>query len=1070
MFRMRNKIKDTCMSFRFNRFSIKTLLLIVIASVCIATGGMYSFADDSGETAAVQTQNDEPGKEVSKKGIQIVDGNYPLLVDIQDIGVSYGFLNFFYNELVSSEPTGYSYTYKGQTYYYNADKVALYDNTISSLTNAGISIVAAVVNGYNKDFPQLRYPGVDFNDGTQYYAFNAVTEEGINLIESCTYFLAERYNGGDRGKVVDWVIGNEVNDNLQYNYLKPREGSSYVAEYYKQFKMFYNVIKEINPDAEVYIPLEHRWQTANTMTDYGARWFLEEFNRNEKKDQQMDWGVAWHPYPYPLGDPDTLDDGDEPTTDTDGSPTYGGEVTMDEYTPLVSMKNIDILTDYFTKNLLTQSGQVRSIIVSEVGYTSYSVICGQNEAKQAANIAYSYYKAESNPYIKAFIIRAHRDISEGSPYFQFGLRYKTEIPKLSYEMFKYMDTTDSLEYTQFALDVLGIDSWNEVIDNFEADMFAQMKSIDHGGVFRNADSLVPQEAVQLRGGTDIWDMNQDDAIYSSRVRYFDSLDLSNVPYLCVGINLDKAAVLRIRVTSKDHIYDAYGSLTAGDGQYIYTDLSGWKYRNSIDRVEIWLSDTWNTAGYTGNDSTAALYATDSVTTAGEITCNAPQKKDITAASVSPVGDVLYSGEYYTPSVEVRYNGELLTQNDDYSLSYTHNKKGPVANVIVTGIGEYSGQIKTSFNIISRYSELVDPVYYFKKYPAAASACGNDYTKAEEYFINYGMAAGHQACEKFNVYYYQQNYEDLRNAFGDNLIAYYNHYITYGLNEGRIASHMLSNTTYNGVDYAAVYNKVYYITRYPDIAKRYDNDDYLVLKYFVEEGTRNKQRGNDIFDIEAYAKYNPDLMATFRDDIYTYYLHYILYGQYENRICNGTFYDERDYSKVYNEEYYYNNNPDVAETFGRDSNMLLKHFIVNGMAEGRKGSLDFDLETYKQYSDLKNAFGDDNKAYYIHYIDYGAAEHRIATSSTVYNGVDYKDVYNKDYYLAKYGDLRNAFGDDERALIEHFVKYGMKEGRQACEEFNPYLYRTLYSDLREAFGYDMERYYIHYMNVGKAEGR
>ena len=151
-------------------------------------------------------------------------------------------------------------------------------------------------------------------------------------------------------------------------------------------------------------------------------------------------------------------------------------------------------------------------------------------------------------------------------------------------------------------------------------------------------------------------------------------------------------------------------------------------------------------------------------------------------------------------------------------------------------------------------------------------------------------------------------------------------------------------------------------------------------------------------------------------------------------------------------------------------MLLKHFIVNGMAEGRKGSLDFDLETYKQYSDLKNAFGDDNKAYYIHYIDYGAAEHRIATSSTVYNGVDYKDVYNKDYYLAKYGDLRNAFGDDERALIEHFVKYGMKEGRQACEEFNPYLYRTLYSDLREAFGYDMERYYIHYMNVGKAEGR
>ncbi len=101
------------MRFRLSRFSLRTLLLIIIAAVCIAAGGTYSFADDSENTA--QTQSSEPGDEVSKKGIQIVDGNYPLLVDIQDIGVSYGFLNFFYNELVSTEPTEYFYDYKGKT-------------------------------------------------------------------------------------------------------------------------------------------------------------------------------------------------------------------------------------------------------------------------------------------------------------------------------------------------------------------------------------------------------------------------------------------------------------------------------------------------------------------------------------------------------------------------------------------------------------------------------------------------------------------------------------------------------------------------------------------------------------------------------------------------------------------------------------------------------------------------------------------------------------------------------------------------------------------------------------------
>ena len=1055
-----------------NKLSIKLILLLVIACISLMMGSVYVIAQDLSQithnVAAEQSSAATCGVSLSKKGIQI-DGVNPTIVDLQELGVSWGFINFFYNEIISSEPTEYSYTYKGRTYYYT-ERIADYDNTISMLSNSGIRIVAAVVNGYNEKFPELRYPGVGYNDGTQYYAFNAVTEEGINLIEACTYFLAERYNGGDYGKVHDWVVGNEVNDNLQYNYLEPMEGRQYVAEYYKQFKMFYNVIKEINPEAEVYIPLEHRWQTANTMTDYGGKWFLEEFHRNELKDELMDWGVAWHPYPYPLGDADTLDDGDEPTTDTDGSPTYGGEVTMDEYTPLISMKNIDILTDYFRKNLLTESGQVRSIIVSEVGYTSYSVICGQNEAKQAANIAYAYYKAESNPYIGAFIIRAHRDINEGSPYFKFGLRYKTEEPKLAYDVFKYMDTTESLKYTEFALDMLGISSWNEVIDNFNPDMFAAMKSITVGECFEGKGEYKAENVTQLGHGSSVWDKEDDDVIFSSKVRYFDGIDLSTSPYLGFDISLDMEALVRVRAISGNNSYNAYCQLGAGENQHIYTDISAWEYKNSIDRIEVWLSNVSDNLCYSGNAVIGSLYTAKKVTGLRNITYTAPAKRDISSAYSDAISDVKYTGEYIEPSVDVWYNGELLVRNEDYSLSYTDNKKGPVAYAVVTGIGEYRGQYKIPFNIISKYSDVLDPVYYFSKYPEVAQACGNDYSKAKEYFVNYGMAAGHQACADFNVYYYMQNYKDLRNAFGDNLEAYYNHYITYGINEKRAAAYMLSNTTYNGVDYSAVYNKLYYMEAYPDIAAQCNNDDYLLIKYFVEQGTLQKHRGNDRFDLNIYMQFNPDLSETFKDDIYTYYLHYALYGQYENRICNGLFFEERDYSGVYDEDYYYEYNPDVAEAFGRDSDRLLWHFVVHGMAEGRNSSMDFDLSVYKQYRDLQAAFGDDNRAYYIHYLDYGIREDRIATKSTVYNGIDYADVYNKEYYLSKYGDLQRVIGDNERKLIEHFVRYGMKEGRQACEEFNPYLYRALYSDLRELYCNDMERYYVHYMNYGKAEGR
>lgn len=49
-----------------------------------------------------------------------------------------------------------------------------------------------------------------------------------------------------------------------------------------------------------------------------------------------------------------------------------------------------------------------------------------------------------------------------------------------------------------------------------------------------------------------------------------------------------------------------------------------------------------------------------------------------------------------------------------------------------------------------------------------------------------MREGRQAIDSFNVRAYRARYPDLQNAFGDNLPAYYLHYIQLGRNEKRIA--------------------------------------------------------------------------------------------------------------------------------------------------------------------------------------------------------------------------------------------------------------------------------------------
>ena len=96
--------------------------------------------------------------------------------------------------------------------------------------------------------------------------------------------------------------------------------------------------------------------------------------------------------------------------------------------------------------------------------------------------------------------------------------------------------------------------------------------------------------------------------------------------------------------------------------------------------------------------------------------------------------------------------------------------------------------------------------------------------------------------------------------------------------------------------------------------------------------------------------------------------------------------------------------------------------------------------------------------------------QAAEYSNIYNGVDYSEVFDAEYYLNSYSDLKNAFGNNSAAALSHFVNNGMREGRVGRAEFNPWYYKSQYVDLQKAFGNDMTLYYIHFKNSGIVEGR
>ena len=63
----------------------------------------------------------------------------------------------------------------------------------------------------------------------------------------------------------------------------------------------------------------------------------------------------------------------------------------------------------------------------------------------------------------------------------------------------------------------------------------------------------------------------------------------------------------------------------------------------------------------------------------------------------------------------------------------------------------------------------------------------------------------------------------------------------------------------------------------------------------------------------------------------------------------------------------------------------------------------------------------------------------------------KDIFDAEYYAEQYPDLKAAFGNNEKALYQHFLKFGIKEGRVMNPIIDIVKYREQYGDLQDAFG-------------------
>ena len=80
------------------------------------------------------------------------------------------------------------------------------------------------------------------------------------------------------------------------------------------------------------------------------------------------------------------------------------------------------------------------------------------------------------------------------------------------------------------------------------------------------------------------------------------------------------------------------------------------------------------------------------------------------------------------------------------------------------------------------------------------------------------------------------------------------------------------------------------------------------------------------------------------------------------------------------------------------------------------------------------------------------------------------VFNVRDYCSYNPDIYEAIGNNEKQLLSHFIREGMKEGRIASANFDVYAYRAYNPDVVEVCGNELKNTYIHYIECGKHERR
>lgn len=377
----------------------------------------------------------------SKKGIQ---GNeFMTLSDSSDWGIKHALLNIPLNLIANAESEATEYTYNGRTYQFHG--IGGIRQAVRQMNERGITVSLVLLLQWDTRNMDMMVNGTP---GHTYYGINGESER----VNAAFHYLAEVF-GTLECHADYWILGNEVNMPLAYNWTGSVDPQYNADVYAKGMRALYNAIDSQNkaipskPQAKVCVSVDHSWCHNDEGRGIGVKDFLGRFNASINSLQQgIPWGIAYHAYAAIMNPTDSH------FTVSERSLWGNNRFTPNnENADFVTAANLEVLTNYVKNNF----GVQHKIILSEQGFDARG-----GEAYQSACMAFTYYKAQFNDMIEAVIFRALND-SGNDGEFKLGIRGRN-----AENVFKYMDTDGYLSATRTCLSTIGVSGWSDLVTGF----------------------------------------------------------------------------------------------------------------------------------------------------------------------------------------------------------------------------------------------------------------------------------------------------------------------------------------------------------------------------------------------------------------------------------------------------------------------------------------------------------------------------------------------------------------------------------------------------------------------------